>query len=54
MESDSFKSYIEIELKLTEGELLLLEEDGRGYFRPRDVKFGSIQEAMEELKFIKE
>ena len=54
MESNNFKSHIETELKLEEGDLLLLEEEGRGYFKPAQVKFGSIDEAIKELRFIKE
>ena len=47
-----FKAHIETELKLNEGDLILLEEEYRGYFKPAEVKFGSIQEAKKELKFI--
>lgn len=54
IESDTFKAHTETELKLEEGDLLLLEEDGRGYFKPINVKFGSINEALKELRFIKQ
>ena len=50
--TDDFKTHIETELYLKDGDLLLLEEDKRGYFKPSGVKFGSIKEAKNELKFI--
>lgn len=53
IENEKFKSEIKNELKLEEGDLLLLEEDSRGYFKPQDIKFGSIDEAIEEMNFIK-
>ena len=52
VKNDDFKSSIQTELYLKEGDLLLLEEEYRGYFKPAEVKFGSIQEAKKELKFI--
>lgn len=54
VQSERFVSKIHNELKLQEGELLLLEEENRGFFLPKDVKFGSIDEAVEEIMFIKE
>lgn len=53
IKTDDFKTSVQTELYLKEGDLLLLEEEQRGYFKPSDVKFGSIQEAMKELSFIK-
>lgn len=53
IESDKFKSEIKNELKLEEGDLLLLEEDNRGYFMPKEIRFGSIDEAIDEMHFIK-
>lgn len=53
IEADNFKAHTQTELKLKEGDLLLLEEDGRGYFKPANIKFGSVDEALKELRFIK-
>lgn len=53
IETDSFKTHVETELYLNDGDLLLLEEDGRGYFKPAEIKFGSVDEALKELRFIK-
>lgn len=50
--TEDFKTHIETELYLKEGDLILLEEGHRGYFKPSEVKFGTIQEAKKELKFI--
>lgn len=53
IKNDNFKSIVKNELYLKEGDLLLLEEDNRGFFMPREVKFGSIDEAIKEMNFIK-
>lgn len=53
IENDNFKSVVKNELYLHEDDLLLLEEDNRGFFMPKEVKFGSIDEAVEEMNFIK-
>jgi len=53
LKNDNFKSVVKNELYLHEGDLLLLEEDNRGFFMPKEVKFGSIDEAVEEMNFIK-
>lgn len=53
-ETDEFKSVTNLELNLKEGDILLLEEDGRGYFLPVNAKLGTIDEAIEEYQFIKE
>ena len=50
--TEDFKAHIDTEIYLKEGDLLLLEEEHRGYFKPSEVKFGSIQEAKKELRFI--
>ena len=54
IEKETYKTHVNTELYLTEGDLLLLEEDSRGYFKPSEVKFGSIDEAIKEMRFIKE
>lgn len=53
-EDETFKFHSKTELKLQEGDLLLLEEDGRGYFKPVDVKYGTFEESMKEMEFIKQ
>ena len=52
VKTDEFETHIETKLHLKEGDLLLLEEEHKGYFKPSEVKFGSIQEAKKELRFI--
>lgn len=52
IERETYKTHVETELYLKEGEILLLEEDGRGYFKPSEVKFGTMSEVKKELKFI--
>lgn len=52
IENENYKTSIKTELYLKEGDLLLLEEEKRGYFKPANIKFGSIQEAKKELRFI--
>ena len=54
IKTDDFKSEIKNEIYLKEGDLLLLEENNRGYFKPMEIKFGSIDEAIKEMNFIKE
>lgn len=51
--TDDFKSEIKNELYLKEGDLLLLEEEKRGYFKPVE-NIGSIDQAIEEMNFLKE
>lgn len=52
-EDEGFKAHTETEVLLNDNDLLLLEEENRGYFKPKDIKFGSIDEAIEEMNFIK-
>jgi hypothetical protein len=49
---NAYKTHIQTELYLQDGDILLLEEENRGYFKPSNVKFGSIQDAKKELRFI--
>jgi len=51
-EEEGFKGYSETEVQLQDGELILLEEEKRGYFRTK-IRFGSIDEAIEEMNFLK-
>lgn len=50
----NFKSITELELQLKQGDILLLEEENRGYFLPKDVRVGSIENVIEECNFMKE
>lgn len=54
VEKDRFRSEIKTELKLNEGDLLLIEEENRGYFLPSDVSIGTPDEAIAEYEFLKE
>lgn len=54
IENEVFKSTTTTKIKLHEGQILLLEEDNRGYFLPKDVAIGSIDEAIEDIMFLKE
>lgn len=54
VENEQFKSVTNLEVKLEEGDILLLEEENRGYFMPRDILIGTVDEAIEDYKFLKE
>lgn len=51
---ENFKSITNLEMDLNEGEILLLEEENRGYFLARNLVIGTVDQAIEEYKFIKE
>lgn len=52
--TEEFESKTNLRLKLKEGDILLLEEENRGYFLPKNIKIGTIEEAYKELDFLKE
>jgi len=52
-EEENFESETKLKVKLKEGDILLLEEENRGYFLPKDNRVGSIDEAIEDLEFLK-
>lgn len=52
--TEDFESETKLKLKLKEGDIVLLEEDGRGLFLPKDQRIGSIDEAIEDMNFLKE
>jgi hypothetical protein len=52
--TEDFESETKLKVNLKEGDILLLEEDGRGLFLPKDSKIGSIDEAIGDLNFLKE
>lgn len=51
---ENFKSITDLEMDLQEGEILLLEEENRGYFLARNLVIGTVDQAIEEYEFIKE
>ena len=42
-----------LHMKLEEGEILLLEEENRGYFLPLDTPVGTVDTCIEDLKALK-
>lgn len=54
IETEYYKSVTNTDLKLIEGAIILLEEEGRGWFLPKDTTVGSIDDAIEEMNFLKE
>lgn len=54
VKSEQFESVTKTKIKLKEGDILLLEEENRGYFLPKDVAVGTVDQALDELTFLKE
>lgn len=52
VKTERFISKTKVELNLREGEIVLLEESGRGYF-VQEKRVGTFEEAQEEFDFIK-
>ena len=50
---DNFESVYDTVIHLQEGDILVFEEEGRGYIRPVEA-FCTIEEAIEELTNIKD
>ena len=50
---DNFESVYDTVIHLAEGDVLVFEEEGRGYIRPVEA-FCTIEEAIEELTNIKD
>ena len=50
---DNFESVYDTVIHLEEGDILVFEEEGRGYIRPVE-QFVTIEEAIEELTNIKD
>lgn len=53
MKGDNFESVLRTVIKLQEGDILIFEDEGRGYIKPVDG-FVTVQEAIEELSCIKD
>ena len=53
VKGDGFKSKYDTTIQLKEGDILVFEEEGRGYIKPVE-EFVTIAEAVEELTNIKD
>lgn len=53
VKGDSYRSKYDTTIKLKEGDVLVFEEEGRGYIKPVE-EFVTIQEAIEDLTNIKD
>lgn len=53
VKGDSFRSKYDTTIQLKEGDVLIFEDEGRGYIKPVE-KFVTIAEAIEELTNIKD
>lgn len=53
IEKDNYKSTYDTTIKLEEGDVLIFEEDGRGYIKPVE-RFVTIEEAIEDYTNIKD
>lgn len=51
---DAYESVIETTIQLTEGDILVFEEEGRGYIKPLNNTVVTIEEGIEDLKSIKD
>ena len=52
IKGDTYESILDTTVQLQEGDILIFEDEGRGYFKPVDG-FATVQEAIEELNCIK-
>lgn len=50
---EGFKSVLETTVELTDGDILIFEEDGRGYIKPVEA-FTTVSEAIEDLEIIRD
>ena len=53
VKGDGFRSKYDTTIQLQEGDILIFEEEGRGYIKPVE-RFVAIEEAIEELTNIKD
>jgi hypothetical protein len=53
VKGDNYTSEYHTVINLNEGDILIFEEEGRGYIKPVD-SFVTVEEAIEELECIKE
>ena len=50
---DNFESVYDTTIKLNEGDILVFEEEGRGYIKPVE-EFVTVKEAIEDFEHIKD
>ena len=53
VKGENFRSKYDTTIKLNEGDVLVFEDEGRGYIKPVE-EFVTIEEAIEELEHIKD
>lgn len=53
MKGEGYESVLRTVIQLQEGDILLFEDEGRGYIKPVDG-FVTVQEAIEDLSVLKE
>ena len=53
VEGDGYKSVYDTTIELKEGDILIFEDEGRGYIKPVEG-FVTIEEAIEDLESIKD
>lgn len=53
MKGDGYESVLRTVIQIKEGDILIFEDDGRGYIKPVDG-FVTVQEAIEDLSVLKE
>ena len=52
VKGDTYESICDTTIQLKEGDVLIFEEDGRGYIKPVET-FMTVEEAIEELECVK-
>lgn len=52
VKTERFISKTKVKLKLKEGEKLLLEESGKGWFSPTGIRIGTMDDLQKEVDFI--
>jgi hypothetical protein len=53
VKGENYESEYHTTIHLEEGDILIFEEEGRGYIKPVE-KFVTVKEAIEELEYIKD
>lgn len=54
VKTERFLSKTKVKLKLREGEKLLLEESGKGWFSPTGIRIGTMDDLQKEVDFMNE
>ena len=54
VKTERFVSKTKVKLKLRDGEKLLLEESGKGWFSPTGIRIGTMEDLQKEVDFINE